>query len=79
MKINYFEVKRRMVELVYILRHKPNDKILQYELNLLKNEHPMGWLEIQPNEEDSERRERIAEQNANIQRVDAQTKKYWRR
>ena len=27
--------------------------------------------------EHKERRERIAEQNANIQRVDAQTKKYW--
>ncbi len=28
-------------------------------------------------ETDEERRERIAEENANIQRVDAQTKKYW--
>ena len=28
-------------------------------------------------ETDAERRERIAEQNANIQRVDAQTKKHW--
>jgi len=27
--------------------------------------------------ENKERRERIAEQNANIQRVDAQTKKHW--
>ena len=27
--------------------------------------------------EHKERQERIAEQNANIQRVDAQTKKYW--
>ena len=27
--------------------------------------------------EHKERRERIAEENANIQRVDAQTKKYW--
>ena len=73
MKTNYFEVKRRMVELVYILRHRPEDTALQNELRILKTEHPMGWLEIQPNEEDSERRER----EANIQRVDAQTKKYW--
>jgi hypothetical protein len=73
MKTNYFEVKRRMVELVYILRHRPEDTALQNELRILKNEHPMGWLEIQPNEEDSERRER----EANIQRVDAQVKKYW--
>ena len=29
--------------------------------------------------EHKERQERIAEQNANIQRVDAQTKKHWRR
>jgi hypothetical protein len=29
--------------------------------------------------EHKERRERIAEENANIQRVDAQTKKHWRR
>ena len=77
MKTNYFEVKRRMVELVYILRNRPKDTALQNELRILKTEHPMGWLEIQPNEEDSERRERIAEENANIQRVDAQTKKYW--
>jgi len=28
-------------------------------------------------ETDAERRERIAEEKANIQRVDAQTKKYW--
>ena len=27
--------------------------------------------------EHKERRQRIAEENANIQRVDAQTKKYW--
>ena len=70
MKTNYFEVKRRMVELVYILRHSPEDTALQNELRILKTEHPMGWLEIQPNEEDSERRER----EANIQRVDAQVK-----
>ena len=70
MKTNYFEVKRRMVELVYILRHRPEDTALQNELRILKTEHPMGWLEIQPNEEDSERRER----EANIQRVDAQVK-----
>ena len=73
MKTNYFEVKRRMVELVYILRHRPKDTALQNELRILKTEHPMGWLEIQPIEEDSERRER----EANIQRVDAQVKKYW--
>ena len=35
-------------------------------------------LEIEKQvKENKERRERIAEQNANIQRVDAQTKKYW--
>ena len=35
-------------------------------------------LEIEKQvKENKERRERIAEQNANIQRVDAQTKKHW--
>ena len=35
-------------------------------------------LEIEKQvKEYNERKERIAEQNANIQRVDAQTKKYW--
>ena len=37
-------------------------------------------LEIEKQvKEYKERRERIAEENANIQRVDAQTKKHWRR
>ena len=37
-------------------------------------------LEIEKQvKENKERRERIAEENANIQRVDAQTKKHWRR
>ena len=35
-------------------------------------------LEIEKQvKENKERRERIAEENANIQRVDAQVKKYW--
>ena len=35
-------------------------------------------LEIEKQvKEYNERKERIAEENANIQRVDAQTKKYW--
>jgi len=35
-------------------------------------------LEIEKQvKENKERRERIAEENANIQRVDAQTKKHW--
>ena len=35
-------------------------------------------LEIEKQvKENKERKERIAEENANIQRVDAQTKKYW--
>ena len=37
-------------------------------------------LEIEKQvKEYNERKERIAEENANIQRVDAQTKKHWRR
>ena len=44
------------------------------------NETFTELLEIEKQvKEHKERRERIAEQNANIQRVDAQTKKHWRR
>jgi len=44
------------------------------------NETFTELLEIEKQvKENKERRERIAEQNANIQRVDAQTKKHWRR
>ena len=42
------------------------------------NETFTELLEIEKQvKENKERKERIAEQNANIQRVDAQTKKYW--
>jgi len=44
------------------------------------NETFTELLEIEKQvKENKERRERIAEENANIQRVDAQTKKHWRR
>ena len=44
------------------------------------NETFTELLEIEKQvKENKERKERIAEQNANIQRVDAQTKKHWRR
>ena len=44
------------------------------------NETFTELLEIEKQvKEHKERQERIAEQNANIQRVDAQTKKHWRR
>ena len=42
------------------------------------NETFTELLEIEKQvKENKERRERIAEEKANIQRVDAQTKKYW--
>jgi hypothetical protein len=42
------------------------------------NETFTELLEIEKQvKENKERKERIAEQNANIQRVDAQTKKHW--
>jgi len=44
------------------------------------NETFTELLEIEKQvKENKERRERIAEENANIQRVDAQTKKHWRK
>ena len=47
-------------------------------VKLRGNETFTELLEIEKQvKEHKERRERIAEENANIQRVDAQTKKYW--
>jgi len=61
---------------------KINYKIVAEHLGvpLRGNETFTELLEIEKQvKENKERRERIAEQNANIQRVDAQTKKHWRR
>jgi len=47
-------------------------------VKLRGNETFTELLEIEKQvKEYNERKERIAEQNANIQRVDAQTKKHW--
>jgi cell fate (sporulation/competence/biofilm development) regulator YlbF (YheA/YmcA/DUF963 family) len=59
---------------------KINHKIVAEHLGvpLRGNETFTELLEIEKQvKENKERRERIAEQNANIQRVDAQTKKHW--
>ena len=61
---------------------KINHKIVAEHLGvkLRGNETFTELLEIEKQvKENKERRERIAEENANIQRVDAQTKKHWRR
>ena len=61
---------------------KINHKIVAEHLGvrLRGNETFTELLEIEKQvKENKERKERIAEQNANIQRVDAQTKKHWRR
>jgi cell fate (sporulation/competence/biofilm development) regulator YlbF (YheA/YmcA/DUF963 family) len=61
---------------------KINYKIVAEHLGvpLRGNETFTELLEIEKQvKENKERRERIAEENANIQRVDAQTKKHWRR
>ena len=59
---------------------KINYKIVAEHLGvpLRGNETFTELLEIEKQvKENKERRERIAEENANIQRVDAQTKKHW--
>ena len=59
---------------------KINHKIVAEHLGvkLRGNETFDELLKIEQQvKEHKERQERIAEQNANIQRVDAQTKKYW--
>ena len=61
---------------------KINYKIVAEHLGvpLRGNETFTELLEIEKQvKENKERKERIAEENANIQRVDAQTKKHWRR
>ena len=61
---------------------KINYKIVAEHLGvpLRGNETFTELLEIEKQvKEHKERQERIAEENANIQRVDAQTKKHWRR
>jgi len=47
MKVNYFDVKRRMVELDAILKVRPEDTAARNELRILKNEFPLAWLEVQ--------------------------------
>ena len=47
MKVNYFDVKRRMVELDAILKVRSEDKSAKNELRILKNEFPLAWLEVQ--------------------------------
>ena len=59
---------------------KINHKIVAEHLGvkLRGNETFDELLKIEQQvKEHKERQERIAEENANIQRVDAQTKKYW--
>ena len=67
-----------------IFRPKPRYKInynavsKHLGVNLRGNETFDELLKIEQQvKEHKERRQRIAEENANIQRVDAQTKKYW--
>ena len=44
--MNYFEIKRRMVELHSILKVRPKDKEAIKELRELKNKSPLAWLEV---------------------------------
>ena len=67
-----------------IFRPKPRYKINYHAVskhlgvNLRGNETFDELLKIEQQvKEHKERQARIAEENANIQRVDAQTKKYW--
>ena len=59
------------------------ERVVKANTNLVQKKFPpfdesvKTYNDIFRYETDAERRERIAEQNANIQRVDAQTKKHW--
>ena len=67
MKINYKIVANHLG--VKLRGNETFTELLEIEKQLKRNKERMELLE--------EKRERIAEQNANIQRVDAQTKKHW--
>ena len=69
MNINYKIVAEHLG--VRLRGNETFTELLEIEKQLKRNKERMELLE--------EKRERIAEQNANIQRVDAQTKKHWRR
>jgi len=59
------------------------ERVVKANTNLVQKKFPpfdesvKTYNDIFRYETDEERKERIAEQNANIQRVDAQTKKHW--
>jgi len=59
------------------------ERVVKANTNLVQKKFPpfdesvKTYNDIFRYETDAERQERIAEQNANIQRVDAQTKKNW--
>ena len=45
--MQYFEIKRRLVELDAILKVRPRDKSAIKELRELKKNNPLAWLEVQ--------------------------------
>ena len=45
--MEYFKIKRRMVELDAILKVRPRDKSAIKELRELKRNSPLAWLEVQ--------------------------------
>jgi cell fate (sporulation/competence/biofilm development) regulator YlbF (YheA/YmcA/DUF963 family) len=59
------------------------ERVVKANTNLVQKKFPpfdesvKTYADIFRYETDTERRERIAEENANIQQVDAQTKKHW--
>ena len=60
------------------------ERVVKANTNLVQKKFPpfdesvKTYNDIFRYETDAERRERIAEENANIQRVDAQDKKHWK-
>ncbi len=45
--MGYFEIKRKMIELVYILRATPKDKHNRKELANLIRKNRLAWIEVQ--------------------------------
>ena len=87
MKMNYPKIAEHLG--VKLRGNETFDELLKIEQQVKENrklvqkkfppfdESVKTYNDIFRYETDAERKERIAEENANIQRVDAQTKKYW--
>ena len=78
MKFNYPKIAEHLG--VRLRGNETFTELLEIEKQVKANrEEEKKWAMFPNYETPEEKKQRRAEENANIQRVDAQTKKYWRR